>query len=54
MVVSSIAVNLLSSLAYDMIKALLAEKRRPLTTTLRVVITPQPDGSTVLVITGEE
>ena len=50
LVVSGIAVNLLSSLIYDLIKEVFAEKRRP-PIQVRVSAAPQPDGSTLLIVT---
>ena len=50
LVVSGIAINLLSSLIYDLIKEVFAEKRRP-PLQVRVVAAPQPDGSTLLIVT---
>ncbi len=51
-VISGIAINLISTLIYDTIKAAFAEKHRP-PPALRIIITPQPDGSTEVVVTEE-
>lgn len=50
LVVSGIAVNLLSSLIYDLIKEVFAEKRRsPIRVSVSAAL--QPDGSTLLIVT---